>query len=190
MPRNSRLNKTTVIIAAMELANSNGLDQLNLKDLAKKLNIKSPSLYNHINGLAELKKDLAVKAIKALVDKMKDETVGKSGPDALRAMARAYLEYVRENPGMVTLIAKAPDKENEEAMEIDQDFVRTGMAIMAGFNLEQTDSIHGLRAIRCAVHGFALLELEQGFGFAIDPNESFEWMINQLISGINSRAKS
>ena len=52
------LDKVSVIAAAAELANENGLDGLSLKDLAKHLDIRSPSLYNHISGLDELKREI------------------------------------------------------------------------------------------------------------------------------------
>ena len=181
MPTRKRLNRQKVLIEAIELANVKGLENLNLHELAAALEIKPPSLYNHIKSLVDLKQGIAIEATRALVKRIKDNAVGKSGPEALRAMAWAYLKYVRDNPGMVSAIARAPDKENQEAMAIDKEFIDTGMAIMAGFKMEHTESIHALRAIRCAAHGFAVLELEQGFGFDLKPDESFEWMINKLV---------
>lgn len=181
MSPRGNLNRTVVVQKAIELSNKNGWEHLNLHQLARELGIRTPSLYNHIGGLPELRKFISWKATAALIEKIKDATIGKSGADACLAMAWAYLEFARANPGLISAIAAAPDKENKEAMETDKNFIQMGMAIMSGFNLGQTESIHALRAIRCATHGFAVLENEQGFGIDIDPNVSFEWMIQSLV---------
>ena len=40
------------------MTDTQGLDEVTLAPLAKKLNIRPPSLYNHINGLPALLKSL------------------------------------------------------------------------------------------------------------------------------------
>ena len=52
------LDKSAVIAKAAELANSEGLDAVTLKSLAEVLGIQSPSLYNYVGSLSELKKEL------------------------------------------------------------------------------------------------------------------------------------
>ena len=47
-----------VVAEAAALANEAGLSALSLKALAQRLHIKSPSLYNHISNLDELKQEL------------------------------------------------------------------------------------------------------------------------------------
>ncbi len=60
------LDKDIVIRKAAELANETGFENLSLKTLAKELNIKSPSLYNHIGSLEELKQELMLYGWKQL----------------------------------------------------------------------------------------------------------------------------
>lgn len=49
-----RLTKTDVIQAAADIADEHGLNNLSLKNVAEKLNIRTPSLYNHITSLDNL----------------------------------------------------------------------------------------------------------------------------------------
>jgi len=50
MPR-SGLNTKLVVDAAARLADAEGLENLTLKRLAEELDIRSPSLFSHIDGL-------------------------------------------------------------------------------------------------------------------------------------------
>ena len=49
------IDKTIIIKKAAEMANEIGLEKVTLKLLANQLNIKPPSLYNHIKGLDDLR---------------------------------------------------------------------------------------------------------------------------------------
>ena len=54
MPRkaNSRvLNRAAVVQAAVALIDAMGLEQITMADLAERLQIRTPSLYNHIDGM-------------------------------------------------------------------------------------------------------------------------------------------
>ena len=52
------VDKSRVIAVTAALANEVGFSNVNLKMIAERLNIKTPSLYNRITSLDELKKDL------------------------------------------------------------------------------------------------------------------------------------
>jgi AcrR family transcriptional regulator len=51
MATRTRLTKIAVVQAAAELINTEGSDALSLNRLAEKLDIRTPSLYNHVDGL-------------------------------------------------------------------------------------------------------------------------------------------
>ena len=46
-----RVTKTAVIQAASDIADEKGLNNVSLKVVAERLNIRTPSLYNHIENL-------------------------------------------------------------------------------------------------------------------------------------------
>lgn len=49
------LDTQTLVLAAAELADEYGMEGVTLALLAAKLGVRSPSLYNHVNGLKELR---------------------------------------------------------------------------------------------------------------------------------------
>ena len=57
----ARVDRERVLVAASELANRHGLDQLSMSELALALGIRTPSLYTHVAGLSELHRLLALK---------------------------------------------------------------------------------------------------------------------------------
>lgn len=181
MTKRQRLNRQKVLNKATELSRTAGWETLNLHELATHLDIKAPSLYNHIQGLEDLKLGVVLTIKRVLLDELKNATIGKSGSNATKAMARAYLSFARANPGHLSAIATSPDKEVEEEMQIDKEFLSLGMAVLSEFQLSEVEFVHALRSIRCLTHGFAVLESDNGFGVGVSPDDSFDWMIEKLI---------
>jgi AcrR family transcriptional regulator len=102
MPRitHVRLDKNAVVQAAVDLLNTEGLAALTLSHLAEKLGIRTPSLYNHVNGLAGLQQDLAILNARMLADCLGEAAIGHSGADLFMECAQAFRGYVKEHPGL------------------------------------------------------------------------------------------
>ncbi|MFN3334254.1 MAG: TetR/AcrR family transcriptional regulator, partial [Caldilinea sp.] len=76
--------------AAAALINRDGVAALSLKRLAEELSVQTPSLYNHIDGLPGLERELALLGVRRLGDAITDAVIGKSGPAAVTALLDAY----------------------------------------------------------------------------------------------------
>src|SRR5690606_31675869 len=76
------LDLPAVLRAAAELADQRGIDSVTLASLSRKLSIRPPSLYNHVDGLGDLRKKLAVYGLRQLHDALSRAAVGRSGDDA------------------------------------------------------------------------------------------------------------
>ncbi len=182
MVAKKRLTREEVVECARGLANRDGWQNLNLHRLASELDIQTPSLYNHIDGLPGLKRELAVLASKELTDRILRSTVGKSGRHACVTLARAYRSFAVENPGLLTALTIAPDPKDKEHMAISKQFLETGFSILGAFSMTRGESIHALRAIRSSAHGFVTMELSGGFGLKEDIDESFERLVAAVVS--------
>lgn len=182
-----RLDKNAVLQAAVELVNAEGMQSLTLSRLAEELGIQTPSLYNHVGGLPGLQKDLAVLNAKMLADRLSEAAIGKSGVDLFMQVAQAYRDYVKEYPGlyMSTLRSSgALPVKDEDLQREEERTLKIGALMMASLGLQGDDAIHGLRAFRSTVHGFASLEAAGGFGLPQDCDESFRRLVDALISGL------
>ena len=182
------LNKAKVVEAAAKLIDEEGLEQLTPGRLAERLNVKTPSLYNHIAGLPGLRHDLALYCMRELLDNIRLATIGKSGAEAIIALADAYRTYARETPGRYALTLRAPDPGDQDVVAIAQQIVDVCRAVLAPFKLDEEDAIHAIRGLRSIVQGFISLEVAGGFGIPIDTEASFHWLIHLFIDGLSRYA--
>lgn len=183
MPRKARIDKAAVVEAAVQLVNAEGAAALSLSRLADELGVQTPSLYNHINGLPGLQRELAVLNARLLADRLSKAAIGKAGMDALVAMAQAYRGYIKEFPGLYMSTLRSSGAQEEVDKVLEQEEKRTlevGLAVVGSFGLKGKDAVHALRGFRSVVHGFATLEIAGGFGIPLDCDESFRRLVVML----------
>ncbi len=181
------LDTDRVVQAAAGLVNERGLEGLTLNRLAEVLGVQTPSLYNHVDGLPGLRRELALLSTRALGQCLAEAAIGRSGPEALVAMALAYRAYIKENPGLyeaglrASSTQPAPDGQLQAA---EERVVQVGLAVLGSFALVGEDALHTLRAFRSLVHGFATLEMAGGFGLPLDCDESFRRLVDMFVHSL------
>ena len=193
MPRTPRprvrLDRSTVIQAAAGLVNAEGADALTINRLSHELGIQPPSLYNHIESLAALWRELALLSTLALGDRLTNASIGKSGPAGIRALAKAYRAYIREFPGLYQASLRASrnlETPDPRLTAAEQKVVQVALAVIESFDLSGEEAIHAVRALRSVVHGFATLEVAGGFGLPLSLDDSFERLIERFIRGLEN----
>jgi len=183
LPR-AGLNTAAVVAAAAEIADAEGLDRLTLARVAATAGVRTPSLYNHVESLDDVRRRVALLALRDLADALRDAAVGRAGDDALAAMADAYRAYARRHPGRYAATQRAPAEGDEEMRTAAAGAVDVVLAILRGYGLEGDDAIHAARAVRSALHGFVTLETGGGFGIPVDLDESYARMVRALARGL------
>ena len=93
-----RRDRKSVVTAAAELADREGLSELSLSRVAADLGLHVSSLYNHVDGLDGLRLAVATRALEELGEELWRAALGRSGTDALVGLARAYRGYILEHP--------------------------------------------------------------------------------------------
>lgn len=190
MSPRANLTKQTVVQAAADLINAEGLEALSLGRLAKELGIRTPSLYNHVDGLPGLMRELSILNTRNLADRISEAAIGQSGPEAVRAIIQAMRAYIKGYPGLYLSTVRASGTQPEVDPELEQEearSVKVGIAVMASFGLEENEAIHALRGLRSVVHGFATLEISGGFGMPLDLDESFSRLVELFIVGLEQQ---
>jgi AcrR family transcriptional regulator len=185
MPRMG-LGPARVVEVAAAIADSEGLDAVTLARVAGELGVRSPSLYNHVNGRSDLLRAIAVLSVRELAAALREATVGRSGPDALAAAARAYRAYARAHPGRYAATLAAPTRGDEEHRAAATEAVDVMLAVLRGWDLEGDDAVHTVRAFRSAIHGFVAIEAADGFGMDVDVEVSFDRLLATLAEGVGT----
>lgn len=178
------LDTDAVIAAAAEIADSEGVEEVTLAKVAAKLGVRSPSLYNHVNGLPELKRKLALHGLRLLKERMNGSIETFTGEAALRAFAQNYMFFARQHPGLYELTLKAPSGDDREQQELGNELVRIMLLPLRTFGITEEEAIHVLRGLRSLLHGFASIEREGGFGIPLTVDDSIHYMMNLMISGM------
>src|SRR4051794_13859367 len=110
MTRRAGLDPQMVVQAAADLVDRDGIEALTLAALATHFKVAVPSLYNHVGGMPGLLQQLALLGRQQLTQQLGKSVMGKSGDDAVLAMADAYRAYVKAHPGVYTSTLRVADE--------------------------------------------------------------------------------
>ena len=182
------LDRETVVRAAADLYDASGGSDVTLKDVATRLGVKTPSLYNHIGGQNHLLGELAVFGVRELEAAISRAAIGKSGDAAVAATAHAYRAFALEHPGLYPFTQRAPGPGEPSLAAAAQDILQVLHLVLLEYGLSETEEVHAIRALRSLVHGFVSLELSGGFGMPIDIDESFQVLLEMYIKGLRERS--
>jgi len=184
MPR-SGLSRDVVIDAAARLADSEGLEQVTLARLAAELGIRPPSLFNHIDGLAALRRQLQLRGLQEMVGRVTRAAVGRSGRDAVMAAAVALRCFAHEHPGLYAASLPSTNATDPQLLAAGEQFVGIFLDVMRQYGLEGEEAVHAVRGLFSTVHGFIMLERAGTFGMAIDTDQSFRWLLEHYVESLD-----
>jgi len=187
--RRPGLTRERLLEAATELIDGRGPDALALAPLATRFGVRSPSLYNHVNGLGDLRGALTLRGLERLGDALTAAVAGRAGPGALAAVAHAYRAFALAHPGLYALTQRAVTggtaSADSDALErASNAVVEVVLAVLRGYGLEGDAAIHATRALRSALHGFVALETGGGFGMPQAVDVSFARLVSVLDAGL------
>lgn len=182
----NNISKELIIKTSADIANRIGLDNLSLKIIAEELNIKSPSLYNHISSLDEVKQKLMVYGWHEMEEKMLESAIGVSGYDALKNMCNVFYDYATTNKGVFTAMLWYNKYENNEKDEATTRLFSIVFKVMKPLNITDENINHIIRTLRSFLEGFSLLVNNNAFGNLVSIRESFDLSLEIIMNGIKS----
>lgn len=186
MPARAGLDRAAVLRAAATLADAEGFEAVTLARLAAELGVRPPSLYNHVEGLEGLRRELALLGLRELSQRLGRAAVGKAGDDALTALADSYRRFAHERPGLYPATLRAPDPHDAELNALAEELLAIILAVLAGYELHGAEALHATRGLRSLLHGFVALEAGGGFGLPLDLDESYRRLVATFTSGLRA----
>ncbi|MEP6985876.1 MAG: TetR-like C-terminal domain-containing protein [Chloroflexota bacterium] len=187
MTRRAGLDPQMVVQAAAEIIDREGQAALTLAALAAHFKVAVPSLYNHVGGMPGLQQQLALLGRRQLTQQLGRAVMGKSGDDAIMAMADAYRAYVKTHPGLYASTLHVADASDTESRAAEDEAVEIALKVLAYYDLRDEMALHMVRGFRSLVHGFASLEVAGGFGIPLDLDESFRLLIQGYIQMLSAQ---
>ncbi|MCS5716781.1 WHG domain-containing protein [Herbiconiux sp. CPCC 205763] len=186
----SGLNRDRVVEEAALLADEVGLSKLVLVALAERLGIRQPSLYKHIDSMAGLHRDLAVRAKRELGQVLARASVGRSGADAITSMSHAYRAWALQHPGQYEASNQMPAPGDLEDEAVSVAAIQVIADVLMAYHLEGDDAVDAIRAFRSTLHGFVSYETAGAFRWSADVDRSFERLVRGFIAGLSQFAET
>jgi AcrR family transcriptional regulator len=184
------LDRGALLSAATQLADSDGFHSLTLAALAQRLDVRSPSLYNHINGLPGLRQELALMSAQQLSRVLTEASAGRSGDEAIQEVAAAYIGFVRKHPGLYEAFFHAPDRQEPQLVVASTAALDLLLRLLQPYPLNEAEALHAVRGLRSLCHGFASMGEKGGFGMNFDPDESLQLTVTAFLDGLRHLHKA
>lgn len=170
--------------AAIALVDSGGPAALTLAAVAARLGVRVPSLYNHIESLHSLQRDVALYGSRDLAKTLTQAVMGRSRDDAVFSLAAAYRAFVATHWGVYELIVRTVWAAHEPDPALDavsNELLGIALAVVAGYGLKGEEALHAVRSLRSVMHGFASLEALGNFDLPLSVDESFDRLLRSFI---------
>ncbi|WP_047984783.1 TetR/AcrR family transcriptional regulator [Ornithinibacillus californiensis] len=184
MPRVG-LDLSKIIQAAAKIVDEQGVEAITLAAIARDLSVKPPSLFNHVQGLSQIKRELSLIGVKMLYDTMQPASDGKLGDEAIFALANAYLQFTRDHPGLYEFTIALPHPKDEEIEKEGNKIIALITEALRNYQLSEENAIHAVRGLRSILHGFSSLEQKGGFGMPLRKEESLNLVIKAFLTGLD-----
>ena len=184
MARKRGLTHSDVVGTGLAVLDADGIDAVSLAAVAVRLDVRPPSLYAHVDGLAGLRRDLAHATTVEFGEVLRDWVLGRSGPDAVRSFADAYRRWATGFPGryeMTLLPIAADDEERRAGARLALGAIQ---AVIRGFGIDDDHAVLAGRSLRSAMDGFSRLENADNMGRG-DHDADFAFLVDLLIDGIS-----
>jgi AcrR family transcriptional regulator len=190
MGRKRGITVEGVLQVAQEIADADGLDAVTLAAVAERIGVRSPSLYAHVKGLDDLRRRLALRAAEAMANAFRAAAKDKEGLAAMRALIHGYRIFASHHPGLYAAAQRAVRPgEDDELYRSLAAVAAPVVGALAEAGVPTGERIHLTRGIRAALHGFAELERNAGFGMPESIDESFDRLADLLIAGVQQAGR-
>jgi AcrR family transcriptional regulator len=179
MPR-AGLDPEIVTEAAAVIVDADGLAALTLARLAADLGVAPPSLYKHVASLDDLILRVKTLSLRRLTDNLAVAALGRSGRQALLAVAEANRRFAIEHTGLYSLTQSGPNPGSTAQQAEASRVVEVLAAAIRSYNVPDELIIHAIRVVRAGLHGFADIEARGGFQMPLLVDESYLVLIDAL----------
>lgn len=159
MAQRRSLDLDKIIEKATELIRDQGLASTTLPVLAKKLGVRSQSLYHYVSGRKQLLSLVGASRIKVLNHELVENLMGLSGEEAILKFADVTRDFILNDPALSSILYHL--NEYSEDAAINQEILNI-ISLGERLNLKK-DNVISLHALIGAVLGYVFLDKSSSF---------------------------
>lgn len=189
MPRKG-LTKDAVIDAAIELIEEQGNRAFSLNELARKLEIKPASMYNHIENMEELTGEVGYRIGGMIKQAVLAAIADKHGDEALFALCYAYRTFAQEHIDLYKVIMGMQKDKNACTEAACGEMIEPILKVLSDYTINESDKMHWQRILRAMMHGFIIHEYAGCFRhFPIEESDTYRKAIETVALGLHTASK-
>lgn len=176
------LNREIIVAAGKELIEDEGIGAFSMRRLAEKLNVKTASLYAHVESMDALFTEIGLSVLREQKDELLDAVGGKHGDAAVKALAEAYRRYAAEHTELYRFIMRMPSGRDTILQTTAAVTAEPFMHVLADYRLTESRRMHWQRVLRGVMHGFVSEEQNGYFShYPVPVEESYRLAIECVI---------
>jgi TetR/AcrR family tetracycline transcriptional repressor len=180
----SRIDESSIVRAALALADDQGFAALSMRALASRLGVQAASLYYHVPGRDALEQLITDSIAIPVIEAGRDCT---DAPSLLRSVARTLRSSLREHPGAAMVVAT-----RQISAPLFQAAIPAILAAMqSDLAISDGDALYLVQSLYVLVTGLALAEFGDGPAAPAAPaayyDAWFETSVETFIAGLESR---
>ena len=179
------LDKATIVRVAADIADRDGWPNLTLSQVAKAVNRHVTSLYAHVGSLDALRREVALLALEELADEVWKAGLGRSGEDALAAIAAVERAYSRNHPGRSTAMFTFSRCDDDELRARGLRLAEPVRATFRSFGLDDEQVALAHSVFSSALRGLVLAEITDTFAFH-DLDRTHEQLIRLFVVALSA----
>jgi AcrR family transcriptional regulator len=185
------LTPERVAVAGADLADEIGFEAVTISLLARRLAVKTPSLYSHVDGSDDLRVRIAAVALAESAVLVEAAVAGRVEGDAVAAYADAWRAFARQHPGRYAAtrqrIPAADGGAAVAALAAGRRHAEVLRTVLEPYRLVGPVETHAIRLLGSLVHGYVSLELAGAFEHS-EPSSSESWayvvdVLDRLLRG-------
>lgn len=175
-----------MIDAAIRLVETEGPDALGVSRVARELGIKPPSIYNHVGKGDALALAVSIEGYRRLLATLQGHAAPMFDPrKQLGMLAYQTRAWALAHPHLYTVMSRTePANEHPEFRPLLTAMLELFGHPLEALGVQQGDTVHAIRGLRAAVHGFLLLENSGQYALNASVDASFDWLVSTLLDGI------
>lgn len=181
------LTRNDVIAAALALVEESGPAALNLHAVATRLGIRTPSLYNHVDGFDDLQQAMALEIGQMALAEVVWQP-GDGPAESLRSLARAFRRFAQRRGNLFNQLMMSPVNWRQPPFAAMWAllFGRAEHGVL-GFEINPADQTHAVHYVFATISGFIRLELRGAMADEAAADQSFEWVLDRVITALESQ---
>lgn len=183
MPAHAHTSTAAIVTAGRRLLEEVGVEALTMREVAKAVGVRAPSLYKRMSGRPELLR-LILEDLADELTAVVDAAVGSGDPASdLRVLWDAYRRFAHANPIAYTLLW-AP----QAVPGATDRYQRTSVTLLRLVTdlVGRQQALPAARTIVAWSHGFITMELAGAFRLGGDVDQAWDFGLDRVLTAIRT----